>query len=208
MLRNGSFETWDQDVPAGWSRVKGWQGRAFRGVAHRDVDVKHLGESSMRLENTADDEIVQISQNVPIGPTGLRVGGTYRLRVWLKVDDLARPNRIGLAALSRDLKSKGGWGILFAKSRGWREGQAQFTVPEGADFLRIMIHVHGRCRLWVDDALIEEALPDGTWRSLMRSGLPGEHDLARQWVDLFHGEGRPYLLLGRMHVGEIPLGYP
>jgi len=198
MLRNGTFETWDQSVPAGWSRVEGWQGRDFRGVAHRDERVKRLGESSMRLENTADDEIVQISQNVQIGPAGLRVGATYRLRTWLRVDELARPNRIGLAALTPDLKSKGGWGISFARSQGWSEGHAQFTVPAGASFLRIMIHVHGRCRLWVDDAVIEEALPDGRWRPLMHSGLPGEHDLARQWVELFHGEGRPYLLLGRM----------
>jgi hypothetical protein len=32
----------------------------------------------------------------------------------------------------------------------------------------------------------------------MRPEVPPEHELMRQWVDLFAGEGRPYLLHGRM----------
>ena len=39
---------------------------------------------------------------------------------------------------------------------------------------------------------------DGQWQPLVQPGLPPEHEFVKQWVVLFHGEGRPYLLLGTM----------
>lgn len=78
----------------------------------------------------------------------------------------------------------------------WAEGSVEFTMPAEATFLRIMIHVNGPARLWVDDLALDERV-DGAWRPLMQPGLPPEHDFVRQWVELFHGEGRPYLMLGR-----------
>ena len=33
---------------------------------------------------------------------------------------------------------------------------------------------------------------------VQRPELPSDHELMRQWVELFRGDGRPYLLLGKM----------
>ena len=59
------------------------------------------------------------------------------------------------------------------------------------------MHVTGPCRLWIDDLALDEQI-DGEWQPLMQPGLPPEHDFVKQWVELFHGEGRPYLMLGEM----------
>jgi len=40
--------------------------------------------------------------------------------------------------------------------------------------------------------------PDGSATPALRPDTPPDHKLMKQWVDLFHGEGRPYLLLGRL----------
>ncbi len=196
MLTNGGMEEWAGAAPRGWQKVKGWKGKAYAGKAFRDEQTKHSGAASLRLENAAGDT-VQVSQNVSIGPGALEAGRTYRMRVWLKVEHMAKPNGIGLAALTRKLKGKGSWRILFPRPGDWQQRSVEFTMPEGADFLRIMIHVNGAARLWVDDAAIDVRV-GGEWRPLMNRGKPMEHDLVKQWVELFHGAGRPYLLLGKM----------
>ncbi len=203
-LANGGFETWNENVPEGWRKVSGWQGRQYLGASFRDGGVRHGGNTSLRLENSADD-VVQVSRNVPIGPGALEPGRTYRLRAWLKVAELARENAIALAALTPKLESKGAWRIPFPAAGEWVRNEVEFTVPEGASFLRIMIHVNGGCRLWVDDLELEK-MEEGKWRPLMHSGRPLEHDFVRRWVELFHGEGRPYLLLGRMLHPPVLLG--
>ena len=70
-------------------------------------------------------------------------------------------------------------------------------MPAEATFLRVMLHVVGPCRLWIDDVILEERV-DGAWEPLMQPGLPPEHAFVKQWVELFHGEGGPYLMLGEM----------
>ncbi len=196
-LVNGDFEAWADDVPVGWERVSGWQGTDYVGRPHRDEAVQAEGSASMRLENTLDTDIVQVSQNVPAGPGYLQPGRTYRLRARVQVEELARPNAINLAALTPDLASKGSWRIPLPDPGDWTEGSTEFTMPPEATFLRIMIHVNGPCRLWVDGIVLEERVDD-LWQPLLQPGLPPEHDFVRQWVGLFHGEGRPYLLLGEM----------
>jgi hypothetical protein len=196
-LSNGGFEDWRGDVPVGWDRVQGWAGETWNGRCFRDDQEKHGGQCSVRLESTEGDT-VQVSRNLDFGDT-LRIGGTYRLSAWMKSRELAQPNVIMLGALTRDLKSKGGWQLAMpSPDEGWVRREATFTVPEGADFLRIMMHVSGRGVVWVDDMLLEEVSPDGTATEVARPEVPPEHDLMRQWVDLFAGEGRPYLEHGRM----------
>ncbi|MBM3474887.1 MAG: hypothetical protein FJX75_16620 [Armatimonadetes bacterium] len=196
-LSNGGFEEWRGDVPVGWDRVGGWQGETWNGRCFRDDQEKHGGECSVRLESTEGDT-VQVSRNLNFGET-LRIGGTYRLSAWMKSRELAKPNNIMLGAITWDIKSKGGWQLpMPSPEEGWVRREATFTVPAGADFLRIMMHVSGRGVVWVDDMLLEEIAPDGTAREVSRPEVPPEHDLMRQWVDLFAGEGRPYLEHGRM----------
>jgi len=196
-LVNGDFEQWTDDVPAGWDRVEGWQGRQFLGRSFRDDAVKSQGTASLRLENRLESEIVQVSQNVPVGPGRLQTGRAYRLRARAKVEHLARPNAINLAALTPELGSKGSWRIALPSPGDWTEGSVEFTMPPDATFLRIMIHVNGPGRLWIDALALDERV-DGRWQPLMQPGLPPEHDFVVAWVELFRGEGRPYLLLGEM----------
>ena len=196
-LVNGDFEDWNEDVPAGWQRVQGWQGTDFLGRSFRDDTVKAQGTASLRLENSLDTEIVQVSQNVTVGPGHLQAGRTYRLRLRAKVEHLAKANAINIAALTPNLASKGSWRIPFPASGDWADASVEFTMPPEATFLRVMVHVNGPCRLWIDDLALDEQV-DEKWQPLLHQGLPPEHDFVKQWVELFHGDGRPYLMLGKM----------
>ncbi len=196
-LVNGDFEQWTDDVPVGWQRVTGWQGKDYVGRSYRDDTVKARGAASMRLENTLETDIVQVSQNVSVGPGYLQTGHTYRLRVRAQVQQLDRANAINLAALTQELGSKGSWRVPLPEPGDWTEGSVEFVMPPEAALLRIMVHVNGRGRLWIDDLALDERV-GGEWRPLMQPGLPAEHDFVKQWVELFHGEGQPYLMLGEM----------
>jgi len=197
LLDNGDFEAWREGACLAWDRVAGWQGETWNGTFARDEQEKHGGQCSIRLESTEGDT-VQVSRNLDFGDT-LRIGGTYRLSAWMKSRELARPNSIMLGALTKDIQSKGGWRLeMPSPEEGWVRREATFTVPEGADFLRIMMHVSGRGVVWVDDMILEEVRADGTTAEVMRPEVPPDHALMRRWVELFAGEGRPYLLHGRM----------
>jgi len=196
-LSNGSFEEWTAAAPADWDRVTGWQETTYNGKAFRDEVVIAEGTASVRLENQLDADIVQVSQNVPVGAGRLQIGHTYRLRACVKVGQLARPNAIGLAALTPDLVAKGAWHISLPAPGEWTERSVEFTMPPESTFLRIMLHVAGPCQLWIDNVRLESQV-DGRWQPLMQPGLPPEHALIAQWVELFHGQGRPFLLLGTM----------
>ncbi|MEW6356927.1 MAG: DUF6259 domain-containing protein [Planctomycetota bacterium] len=207
MLGNGGFEEWNENVPDRWDHVKGWKERKYEGVPACDGAIKHGGQFSLRLECAKDDDVTQVSQNVPIGENGLKPGSRYRLSLWYKAELLPKSNSIPFAALDRQLKSKGGGQIPIAQGSDWQRGEAEFTVPEGADFLRIMLNIVGPCKIWLDDTALDEAAGDGQWRPVMTKGIPPDHDLAVQWVNLFHGEGRPYLLWGRMlHPPKLTCG--
>ena len=79
----------------------------------------------------------------------------------------------------------------------WHEVSVDVVVPaEGADMLRVMIHVDGPCRVWVDDFQVAEVDAQGTARPIVRDGLPSQHQLYKQWIELYHGRGRPYLQFG------------
>jgi len=136
-------------------------------------------------------------RNLPIGAAGLLAGGKYRISAWCRTEQLARPAAIGIAALGKELKSLGSWRLPFPEPGDWREVSADVTVPaEGAEMLRVMIHVEGPCRAWVDDFRVAEVDAHGTARPIVREGLPPQHDLYRQWIGLYHGEGRPFLQFG------------
>ena len=197
-LRNGAFAEWNGDVPDGWSHVKGYRGKSYGGVPHRDDAARHRGAASLRLDSRKAGDIAQVSQNVPIGPDVLVVGKRYRLSLWFKARELAAGNRILLGAFDPAWKAKGSWSIPLAASAEWRRGEVAFTIPEGAVRLRIMLHVVGPSTVWLDDLALDEACDDGGFRTAMRQGAIAEHALAAEWVRLFHGEGRPYLLMGRM----------
>ena len=162
-----------------------------------DQTIWHSGASSLRLENILAGEITQVSRNLPIGHAGLRAGGTYRLSAWCRTERLERPAAINIGVLARDLKSRGSWKLPFPEPGDWQEVSTDVVVPvEGAEMLRVMIHVDGPCRVWVDDFRVMEVDAQGTVRPIVCDGLPSQHQLYKQWIELYHGDGRPYLQHG------------
>jgi hypothetical protein len=193
---HGGFEEWVGNVPAGWEHVRGWQDRTFAGSPRRDEAIRHSGKSSLCLESAAG-EITQVSRNLPVAAASLRAGGRYRISAWCRTERLAKPTSINLAALGKNLTGLGSWWLPFPDPGDWREVTTDVVVPaSGAEMLRVMIHVEGPCRVWVDDFRVAEVDAAGAARPLVLEGLPPQHDLYKQWVQLYHGPGRPYLQLG------------
>lgn len=198
LLVGGDFERWQGETPAGWDQVRGYQGRAYSGEAARDGERPHGGQFSLRLTNRFDDEIAQVSQNVPV-TDAFAAGRTYRLRVWMKTAGVKKPNGIMLGAFTGDMKNLGSWRIVMpGDGEAWSAGEATFTLPAGSRLLRVMLHLHGPGTVWIDDVVLEEVHSDGTCTVVQQPETPDDHELMRQWVELFHRRGRPYLLLGRM----------
>ena len=207
LLAGGDFEKWLGPVPAGWDKVAGYQGRAYSGQAGRDEGERHSGQASLRLTNQGQDEISQVSQNVAVGQTFV-AGRSYQLGAWIKTLGLKQGNAILLGAFAPELKHLGSWRLeMPAEGEGWVHRQAQFTLPEGTQLLRIMLHIQGPGTAWIDDVKLEQVLDEGRAVEVQRPQTPGDHDFMRQWVQLFHGEGRPYLLLGKMiHPPRLDVG--
>lgn len=198
LLANGGFEECSGGQVNDWPRVDGYQGKEYTGVAASDDAVRHGGRSSVRLTNTEPGQIAQRAQNVDVGGA-FPPGRNYRLSAWIKSGGLKQPNAIGFAAFAPGMKSLGSWHISMPQAAGdWTRGQADFRLPEGAQFVRIMLHLNGPGTVWIDDLLLEEVRADGTAVVVPRPEEPADYDLMHAWVELFHGAGRPYLLLGRM----------
>ena len=194
---HGGFEEWANDVPVGWEHVRGWRESKYSGTPKRDQIIRHSGESSLRVESESAGEITQVSRNLSVSAAGLRAGGTYRISAWCRTERLDKPAAINIAALGKGLKGLGSWRLPFPKPGDWHEVSTDVVVPaEGADMLRVMIHVYGPCRVWVDDFQVLEIDAQGTAKPIVRDGLPSQHQLYKQWIDLYHGSGRPYLQHG------------
>ena len=90
----------------------------------------------------------------------------------MKAGPLARPGAVNFAFFGAGMKSLGVGGRLpFPAGRtDWSRVAADFTVPEGAELMRIMIHIEGKAQAWVDDMTLEEVLPDGTAKEARYSG--------------------------------------
>ena len=201
VLVNGGFEPHAGSRPAvGWEQVQGYQGQAWTGQAVSDAIEKHGGAASLRLDNANGGNTVQVSQNVSVSAAGLATGKPYRLSAWLKTDHMTQPNAVGFVFLSTGTKSTGRSGRLAfpPAGAGWRKVSADFTVPAGAERLRIMIHVAGAAQAWVDDMAIAEILPDGSEKPAIFSSESVVSRFMQRWVTLYHGEGRPWLQFGRM----------
>ncbi|MCX6897624.1 MAG: DUF6259 domain-containing protein [Verrucomicrobia bacterium] len=200
-LLNGSFEETNstRGFVAGWEHLRGYEGKVWNGKASRDEAEKHGGNASLRLENAADSDIVQVSQNVMVSEGGLIGGMKYRLSAWIKVGHMARPNEIWIAGFTESEGWKGiGKIIMPTIGVGWARETAEFTMPSNSTILRVMIHVAGKAVVWVDDMTLEEVLPDGTTRAAICSNTPPDQKLMKRWVELYHGEGQPFLQFGRM----------
>lgn len=199
---NGGFEPRGRNRPAltDWEPVHRYQGVDWTGLATSDTTEKHQGAASLRLENAKESDIVQISQNVAVNSDSNDAKKRYRLSGWLKTDHMAKPNAIMFGVFGPGMKSLGQGGRLPfpAAGAGWKMVTADFTIPSGADTLRIMVHVTGTARAWVDDLMLEELQPDGRTPPARFSSHTLAAQLLQQWVTLYHGEARPWLQFGRL----------
>jgi len=176
------------------------------GLLHCDEKIKHSGKFSLRLENRNPDDVIEVSQDIGIGGHELEVGGhgpevgkTYRLSLWFKAEQLQQPSRVRLDGFDAEGETTGSWSVPIARCDDWQRAEIGFTVPEHTERAQVVLQATGACKVWFDDVLLEEPGQDGTYRIVMNKPiLAAEHDLGLRWVRLFHGEGRPYLLLGRM----------
>jgi len=75
---------------------------------------------------------------------------------------------------------------------------SEFTMPEGpAAMLRIMLNADSEARGEVGDMKLEVVNPDGSTAPAELKGSRWLHGYIRRWVELHHGEGRPWLAHGR-----------
>lgn len=195
-LANGAFE----EVAArglfrGWEKVDGYNGVAWRGRAFVDAETKREGAHALRLEVKPGENAVQVSQNVSLDDGVFRRGGRYRLSAWLKTGRADRPNGVNFCFLG----ARGGGGSLaFPKPEaGWTRVARDFTIPEGAETLRVMLHLAGDATAWVDALALEEVGADGTAREVVLSGRGAYHAFMKRWIALYRGEGRDWLAHGR-----------
>ena len=199
---NGGFETQSKGggAFASWDRLGEYNGVKWNGRQYVDVDVKHDGASSLRLECAKGENMVQVSQNVPVGGSGFRVGGTYRISAWLKTGRASCPNHVALCFLGRGAKGLGGVKPLpFPKpDEGWQLVKSDFTVKKGAEQLRIMTEAKGDSVVWVDSMKIEEVAQDGTTKEvIVKAGRDAYDAFMQSWVKLYHVTGRDWLAHGR-----------
>ena len=194
LVLNGDFEEWVGDVPRHWSKVGGWQGKVWTGACARDTEATGDGTPCLLLRN-GEGETVQVSQNIPVGRGGLAVAKEYRLTLRLRTEGVQPDNNLNFSALAPGLASRGGWRVPLPASTGgeWRQAEAVFTVPEGSNVLRMMLHLNGPGKVWVDGVKVEAT--DGAAPGIL---LPADHEIMVQWSRLYHGEGRPWLFLGQM----------
>ena len=205
-LRNGDFEKWVGDEPDGWSRGLGTEHDKSAGLVCRDESVRHRGRCSIRLQNPTDSEALLLAQSIGIGEHEREVGGhgpeagkTYRLSLWCTGAERSDVGRIGIETIDAADNTTGRWQIPLALHGEWRQAETAFTIPHRSVRLVVTCHLAAGRQAWLDDVRLEEPDGEGTYRIVMNKPLlPAEHELAIQWVRLFHGEGRPYLLFGRM----------
>lgn len=201
VMINGSFET---DKPGGnalngWDQVHGYNGVEWNGKALAETGKGHDGEGCLLLKNEKKSDIVQISQNIRVSDSGFSVGGHYRLSTWIKVDSMEQKNSINYGLFAPGLKGLQGGHLSFPEAgKGWQQVSSEFSIPEGCEMMRIMIHVSGPAEARVDGMTLEEILPDGTSREARYRGESSETRFMRRWVELYHGEGRPWLQHGRL----------
>lgn len=205
-LRNGNFEQWSENIPDGWSLVEGNGNLKSTDIIYCDKLIKHNGKASIRFENLNTEKTVKLFQKTGVGEYEREVGShgpevrkTYRLSYWFKAEYLENTGRVSIEALNAEGDVKESWENTFKKCADWRNDKIEFTIPEYTVRLQILLQVSGKCRVWFDEFLLEERGVTEDYNEVKEKPiLDAEQDLGIRWVRLFHGEGRPYLLFGRM----------
>ena len=199
MLPGGGLEEWNgDDTPVHWQNMKVGMGQIWRytGVVSRDAKEKHGGAFSLRLEGREDGDVAGRHQIRAPGKQ-MCVGKTYRLRVWLK-STAAVKGAVAIRVTDSNHKSPDGWTIDIAQATDWTERRIEFSISDGARWVDILLGVKAQAAtVWFDDIVLEETTVDGQAKVALWTETP-QNRILRQWVPLFSGEGKPYLLMGKM----------
>jgi len=184
-LANGDFEQIDGNLPAGFS-VHGAQ-------AAIDTEIVHSGKASVRFENFASSPggSVYLAQTLPVTPYR-----TYRLRCWVKTQDVAPREIFHLWAITpdgRDLAYMEPW---MAPTSDWHELVWAFNswYADHVDF-RIGVSDGEKGKVWVDDVQAEEV---GLTNVLRRPGTPVKVTNAKTGET--YQEGRDYAKISDPHL--------
>ena len=199
MLAGGGFEEWNDDhTPVHWQNMKVAMGQLWRytGIASKDAECRHNGKSSLRLEGDERGAVVVRRQMRALSKE-VCAGKTYRLRAWLKATAAVK-EAVVVRVSDWAYKSRGPWRIDIPEPTDWVERQLEFTMGDHARSVEICLGIDAqKATVWFDDIVLEEITPAGEAKEARWTETP-QNRILRQWVRLFSGEGRPYLLMGKM----------
>jgi len=199
MIGDGGFERSYDEGSVEFPRTMLFPGGPLcSGETQIDRDRPHGGRACLRLFNHAADGHAMAAQNYEVSEH-FRPGRTYRLNAWMRSRQVSQPNGIVLKALAPGMSELANWTLPYpADGNDWTQGQLDFVMPAGTTALRVMLLLHGSGTVWLDDVEIREVLADGRLANVRRPALPVDHEFMRRWIALYQGEGRPYLLMGKM----------
>ncbi len=199
MIVDGGFERSYDEGSVEFPRTMMFPGEGwFAGETEIDRTVRHGGRASLKLYNQTPKTRALAAQNYDV-TEHFCPGRTYRFSVWLRSRGIAKPNGLTLKAFAPGMNALASWQIPYPVDQAeWSRRQVEFTMPEGTTAFRVMLALDGDGAVWLDDLKLEEVLSGGRTVEVQRPARPTDHEFMRQWIGLYQGAGRPYLLLGKM----------
>lgn len=199
MIVDGGFERFSDEGSVQFPRTMWYPGEKWSpGETEIDHANAHGGRASLKLYNPDGVGGALAAQNYETCDD-FRPGQTYRFSAWMRSEKIAATNGIVLKAFAPGMRPLQAWHLPYPKDQtGWRKGQIDFVMPEATTVMRVMLSLEGPGAVWLDDLRIDGIRGDGSTVEVRRPTLPVDHELMRRWAELYQGEGRPYLLFGKM----------
>ncbi len=193
LLPFGNLENAGKNVFRGWDFVDGPGQSTFQ-----DRDVKHGGESSIRIENFKagnSSSNGRLSKKLTLKPWH-----QYHLQLWIKTEEVAPAESIRVAVLAGKEKSLNYADLKVKSQQDWRLHDVIFNTMENTEVsIYIGIWEGKRGKLWIDDITLQEAAGVNLLR---RDGCPVKiTDEAGQTV---YEEGRDFEKWEYPKMGRVP----
>ncbi len=196
-LGNGDFEKVVENKFAVWSRTSGHAGETWTGKWAVDEKEKKSGSRSLRLESSSND-FTQVAQNVSTSDSAFIVGEKYRVTAWVKSGKSPKNCNFSFGVFASGLKRLEGGKMNFPEvGKGWQFVSADFIMPENSEMIRFMINAGSDSVVWVDDVRLMKVNADGSAQDVILVGISPYDEFMKNWVTLYHGEGREWLAFGR-----------
>jgi hypothetical protein len=205
-LKNGDFGQWNGGLPDHWTVGETAGNLKVKKIVYRDDEVTYNGKVSLRVENSVTGSTTNISQTMgvgeyerEVGSHGPEIGKNYRLIFQYKTERSGTESKITVNSLNTEEDKTGNWDFTLQSGPKWQLGEIFFKIPESTVQMQVILQTTGISKIWLSGLSLEEKDDAGEYHMVMEKPiLEAEEYLGRQWVKLFHGEGKPYLLLGKM----------